>query len=460
MIVTEDRIVLKIFSRYIPIRSLFLWGTEGLLIVSVIWAAFTWRWPVPETGGADWSDMLSAMSLGLLCQLSLYYHDLYLGAGSPSWKSFAKILQSIGIAFLIAAALSVVVPQWRVGAGVLGALVILPLALVGWRLACARLLGAHAFERRILLVGAGSLAHDVETALAAQPDPVYTIAVRLPEWTSADAGAFTRLDSLAEGSGIDRVVIAVGDRRGKLPIDELLRCRFSGVAIEDGVSFYERLTGKVHLDALKPSWLIFSDGFPRSGFTERGKRAFDLVASIVGLLALAPLALLIALFIKLDSAGPVLYRQERVGRGERPFILYKFRSMRQDAERSTGPVWAKERDDRVTRVGRWLRLLRLDELPQLINVVRGEMSIVGPRPERPCFVDYLKTHIPYYGLRHAVKPGITGWAQVRYRYGSSVADTIEKLQYDLCYIKNLSLTWDATILMDTVKIMLLGSGAR
>ncbi|MEO5656438.1 MAG: TIGR03013 family XrtA/PEP-CTERM system glycosyltransferase [Nitrospiria bacterium] len=453
--------MLKIFSRYIPIRSLFLWGTEGLVIVSVIWAAFAWRWSVPQPGEAAWSDMLSAMSLGLLCQLSLYYHDLYLGAGSPSWKSVVKILQSIAIAFLIAAALSMVVPQWRVGGKVMGALLILPLALVGWRLACAKLLGAHAFERRILLVGAGSLADDVEMALASQSDPVYTIAVRLPEWPSADAGAsFACLEGLAEGSGIDRVVIAVGDRRGKLPINELLRCRFSGVAIEDGVSFYERLTGKVHLDALKPSWLIFSDGFPRSGLAARGKRAFDLIASIVGLLALTPLTLLIALLIKLDSPGPVLYRQERVGRGERPFTLYKFRSMRQDAERSTGPVWAKERDDRVTRVGKWLRLLRLDELPQLINVVRGEMSIVGPRPERPCFVDYLKTHIPYYGLRHAVKPGITGWAQVRYRYGSSVADTIEKLQYDLCYIKNQSLTLDATILMDTVKIMLLGSGAR
>jgi sugar transferase (PEP-CTERM system associated) len=261
-------------------------------------------------------------------------------------------------------------------------------------------------------------------------------------------------------SRIKSLVIALDDSRGKLPIDELLRCKFSGgVRIEDGLSFYERVTGKIHVDAVKPSWLIFSDGFCRARI-EWLKRCLDVVTSVVGLTLTAPLGALIAVAIKLDSPGPVFYRQERVGVGGVPFMLIKFRSMRLDAEATTGPVWATDGDQRATMVGKWLRMLRFDELPQMINVLRGDMSFVGPRPERPCFVDDLKKQIPYYGYRHTIKPGITGWAQVRYRYGASVQDSLEKLQYDLYYIKNLSLVLDATILVQTVKIMLLGRGAR
>jgi sugar transferase (PEP-CTERM system associated) len=259
---------------------------------------------------------------------------------------------------------------------------------------------------------------------------------------------------------IDHVVIAFDDSRGKLPFDELLRCKFSGVKIEDGLSFYERITGRVHLDALKPSWMIFSDGFGRPWVTTAFKRLHDVVGSLVGLILVAPLSLVIAALIKLDSPGPILYRQERVGEGGRSFTLLKFRSMRQDAEAATGPVWATDGDHRATPLGKWLRKFRFDELPQMINVLRGEMSFVGPRPERPCFVEGLKNAIPYYGLRSAVKPGITGWAQVRYRYGSNVQDMIEKLQYDLYYIKNMSVLLDATILVQTVQTVLLGRGAR
>jgi sugar transferase (PEP-CTERM system associated) len=249
------------------------------------------------------------------------------------------------------------------------------------------------------------------------------------------------------------------DRRGSLPIAELLQAKLAGVRVEDAATTYERITGKLLTDGLKPSWLIFSDGFRASRWTRMVKRGFDVMLAAAGVLLAAPLMLLTALAIRLESAGPILYRQERVGENGRVFTLFKFRSMRVDAESGT-PVWARPNDDRVTRVGRVIRLTRLDELPQLWNVLRGNMSFVGPRPERPYFVQQLVAEIPFYMARHAVKPGVTGWAQVKYRYGASVEDAMEKLRYDLYYIKHLSISFDLTIVADTVKVILTGKGAK
>jgi sugar transferase (PEP-CTERM system associated) len=231
------------------------------------------------------------------------------------------------------------------------------------------------------------------------------------------------------------------------------------VRVEDAATTYERITGKILVDDLKPSWLVFSDGFNASRVTRVVKRLFDLACAVAAFVVAAPLMLLTALAIRLDSPGPIFYCQERVGESGRRFTLCKFRSMRIDAEQGT-PVWAADKDDRVTRVGRFIRLTRLDELPQLWNVLRGDMSFVGPRPERPFFVDQLAETIPLYMARHAVKPGITGWAQVKYRYGASVEDALEKLRYDLYYIKHLSLVFDLTILIDTVKVIVSGKGAK
>jgi len=231
------------------------------------------------------------------------------------------------------------------------------------------------------------------------------------------------------------------------------------VRVEDAATTYERITGKILTEGLKPSWLIFSDGFSASRATRIAKRISDLLFAGIGLIVAAPLMLLTALAIHLDSRGPIVYRQERVGEGGRIFTLCKFRSMRADAEAGT-PVWARDRDDRVTRVGRFIRLTRLDELPQLWNVLRGDMSFVGPRPERPYFVQQLASAIPFYTERHAVKPGVTGWAQVKYRYGASIEDAMEKLRYDLYYIKHLSIVFDLTIVIDTVKVILSGKGAQ
>jgi sugar transferase (PEP-CTERM system associated) len=229
--------------------------------------------------------------------------------------------------------------------------------------------------------------------------------------------------------------------------------------VEDAATTYERITGKLLTDDLKPSWLIFSDGFRASWRTRLAKRGFDVLLAATGVLLASPLMLLTALAVRLESAGPILYRQERVGENGRVFTLFKFRSMRADAESGT-PMWATANDDRVTRIGRFIRLTRLDEMPQLWNVLRGDMSFVGPRPERPYFVQQLVAQIPFYMARHAVKPGVTGWAQVKYRYGSSVEDAMEKLRYDLYYIKHLSISFDLTIVADTVKVILTGKGAK
>jgi sugar transferase (PEP-CTERM system associated) len=413
--------------------------------------------------------LISVVAVAAVCLLSLSLHDLYLGSRAyTTWSKFLRIVQSIGVAALIVVALTAVFPSWRISSWIFAALAVMPFVLMFWRWVYESWVHRLAFQRRVLLVGSGRLADDVAGSLLADRDHAYSIAARYSGFdqlaaVSPESGSRSTHDALLTAvsqSRIESLVIALDDSRGKLPVDELLRCKFSGgVRIEDGLSFYERVSGKIHVDAVKPSWLIFSEGFRRARI-EWLKRFLDVVTSVVGLTLTAPLAALIAIAIKLDSPGPVFYRQERVGLGGVPFMLIKFRSMRQDAEAETGPVWATDGDSRATRIGTFLRILRLDELPQMINVLRGDMSFVGPRPERPWFVDELKKQIPYYGFRHTIKPGITGWAQVRYRYGASVQDSLEKLQYDLYYIKNLSLVLDATILIHTVKIMMLGRGAR
>jgi sugar transferase (PEP-CTERM system associated) len=272
-------------------------------------------------------------------------------------------------------------------------------------------------------------------------------------------GDYTQISSICQKGGVDRIVVALDERRGKFPLEPLLFWRLKGIQVDDGVTFSEYLAGKLSIENLYPSSLIFSNGFKSSAVFRMVKRGIDILGSILGLTLLFPLSLMVAVAIKLDSKGPIFYRQERVGEDGEIFCLSKFRSMRINAEEN-GPEWAKVNDRRVTRVGRMIRKWRLDEIPQMINVLRGEMSFVGPRPERPVFVEHLKKEIPYYSLRGAVKPGITGWAQISYPYGASKEDALEKLKYDLYYVKHMSFLFDLTIIFDTVKIIVLGRGAR
>ena len=267
-----------------------------------------------------------------------------------------------------------------------------------------------------------------------------------------------RLEEIVARERVDRVVVATSERRGDLPVEQLLACRMKGVAVQDGTAFFEHLTRKISLTGLKPSYFIFSDGFRWP--SRAMKRAMDILLASVGLWLAAPLFLLLPILIKLGSPGPVFYRQERLGLQGRRFTILKFRSMCADAERAGRPMWAEERDPRITPAGRFIRKFRLDELPQMLNVLWGDMSFVGPRPERPEFIAVLAREIPFYPLRLSVKPGITGWAQVMYRYGSSVQDAAEKLQYDLYYIKHMSVKLDLVIALKTIKTVLFQSGAR
>ena len=279
-----------------------------------------------------------------------------------------------------------------------------------------------------------------------------------PVVNPAIVGTILDIPRIVSEMKVDRVVVSLADARGKLPMDRLLEMKLAGVTFDHLASVYEEYTGKIAIENLRPSWLIFSTGFAKSGAVAIGKRSADIVLAAVGLLLAAPIMGLVALAVRLTSTGPALYHQQRVGQHDKIFTIHKFRSMRQDAEAKTGAVWATTNDSRITPIGRLLRKTRLDELPQLWNVLRGDMSFVGPRPERPEFVSQLTEQIPFYGLRHFVKPGVTGWAQVCYTYGASVEDALEKLQYDLFYIKNLSMGLDLFVIFKTVQTVILRRG--
>ena len=320
--------------------------------------------------------------------------------------------------------------------------------------------------RRVVVVGAGRLAAEIEQLMArahSRTEVVGYVALpsEAPEVPEArlKSGAESLLD-VARASGAKEIVVAAEDRRG-MPLQPLLDARMEGVAVTSFLSFWERETRRVNLRVLDPSWLIYSDGFHIGTATNAVlKRALDIVASLLLLVLTLPTLLLAALAVKLDGPGPVLYRQERVGRGGQIFHIAKFRTMRVDAEQGSGPQWASVDDPRVTRVGRFLRRMRIDELPQILNVLKGEMSFVGPRPERPHFVRHLAAEIPFYAERHRVRPGITGWAQINYPYGASLEDAREKLSYDLYYIKNFSFLFDLLIILSTAKAVFLDGGGR
>ena len=269
------------------------------------------------------------------------------------------------------------------------------------------------------------------------------------------------LPDLARRLNVDEIVVALTERRsGSMPLRQLLDCKVSGIKVYDLNTHFEKTLGQIRVDFLSASWLIFGDGFNQGTWRTAVKRVFDIVSASLLCLLASPVMLLAAIAIKLESRGPVLYRQERVSLNGRPFSIAKFRSMRADAEMDGKPQWAAANDNRVTRVGQFIRRVRIDELPQLFNVLCGDMSLVGPRPERPFFVEQLTQDIPFYALRHSVKPGVTGWAQVRYHYGSTVEDSLEKLQYDLYYVKNHTLFLDLMVLLETVGVVLTGKGAR
>jgi len=348
-------------------------------------------------------------------------------------------------------------------------IVAVPLTLAGWRWFSVRYQVLDGYRERILIVGSGENARQVARGIGEQLSNQYLLVgfadedgSRFGQVLAMGAKVQTRFDELEPfcATGVDRIIVALEEKRGKLPIRELMHLRLSGIEIEDATSFFERASGKLAVETMLPSWLIFSEGFKVSTLRRIAKRFGDIAVSLLLLALTAPLMVLTAALIALETGRPIFYRQRRVGRNRTEFEMLKFRSMVNDAEAKSGPTWAGQNDPRITRVGKIIRRFRIDELPQLINVLRGEMSFVGPRPERGHFVAQLEREIEYYSLRTTVRPGITGWAQVMYRYGATTEDAREKLKYDLFYIKNCSALYDLWILLKTVKVVLTAAGAR
>jgi sugar transferase (PEP-CTERM system associated) len=454
-------------------RSVLLVAFETVLILGAVTAAAYVR-----LGDAAWSlfgadsGFAKALLIAGVCQLCLYYADMYdLRIVSDRRELIVRMIQALASASFILAALYFWFPALVIGRGVFTIAAFLVMtAVVGWRVLFDFVSRRVRPRERLLLVGTSAAAvalarelferrHElgVEIVGFVDPDPARVGAAVL---NPGVVGTIEDIPSIVRARGVDRVVVSLADARGKLPMDKLLEMKLDGVAFDHLASVYEDYTGKIAVENLRPSWLIFSDGFKKSRVLAAAKRATDIVISLVGIILAAPIAAIVALAVRLTSSGPVFYHQSRVGLMGRVFTVHKFRSMREDAEAESGPVWAsKAGDPRVTPIGIWLRRLRLDELPQLWNVLKGDMSLVGPRPERPEFVSELTRDIPFYGQRHIVRPGLTGWAQVRYTYGASTEDALQKLQYDLFYIKNLSISLDVFIITETIKTVLMRKGA-
>jgi sugar transferase (PEP-CTERM system associated) len=432
-----------------------IFGTLYIIDLSVDWAGYA-------------SIAARFVEASVIIGFILYVGDLYQPRhGLARRELVARILVCQAAAAMVIAAVGFAVPALRLGRTAFTQMFLLTTpGLILWR---AAILGAWSQQQmtaRVLVLGTGQVGKLIAELQSTSTRP-FEIIGYLDDAPEAPGmvppgesllGKIQDLDVLVEEMRPDIVVVAQIDRRGRFPAKALLECRLRGIQVEDWPTFYEKATGKILVTTVRPSWLIFSDGFVKTPRTEIIKRLFDVSLALIGLALALPIMALVAAAIKLDSRGPILYRQPRLGQNGCVFILKKFRSMRQDAERDTGPVWSTRRDPRVTRIGTILRRTRLDELPQLFNVLVGHMSFIGPRPERPEFVAELQKQIPYYLERLAVKPGITGWAQVRYEYGSSMEDAVEKLQYDLYYIKNLSLFLDLVIILNTVQVVLFARG--
>lgn len=454
------------------LKIIFVAG-EGLLISAVIALAFG----LFLEGYGGMMDILrfnwpKFVIITLVIQISLYFRDMYSFSLEQGLVELsARLMESIGLSLFILATLCFFWPELIEGQKtLLAGLIMMVLVSVSWRLLYVVAGRRHVMARRALLVGSGSLAADIWQEINTTWDRGYDVrGVVVPEKEPPAPGQFDRahvytgfddLFELVRAEKADSLIVAFDERRNVLPIEALLDCKLRGIRVIDGESFYEKISGKILVEKIKPSWLIFSEGFIRSKLLRRIKRGIDLLMSAILLVLTAPLLFVVALAIKLETPGPVIFSQERVGEYGRPFSLHKFRSMRKDAEKESGPVWAGEDDPRITRVGKVIRKCRFDELPQLWNVFRGDMSFVGPRPERPFFVDQLKQKIRYYNERFTVKPGVTGWAQIRRGYGASDEDALEKLKYDLFYIKHMSPFMDLLIILQTAKTVLLGRGAR
>lgn len=460
--------MLKIFSHYFPTHTLVQIVTDVLILFVGVMLAVVLQ---PEAGIEAWRTVLPsalffAMAMVVLNGVTGFYRPV---SGQRFKDVIARVLVGVFVSIPIAYAVFSVLPWGQFASEAVEMSVLLVLGLMlAMRAFSNRGSRSAMLSRRVLVFGTGSEAHAVAAALGDPSLRGMQLVGFMPSGNDesvrvAEDRIFQgrQLLDLVDDENVNEIIVAVRERRGGvLPLRELLDCKMRGVKVLDLSSFYERARGQVRIDSLRASWLIYGEGFRQGVMRTVVKRFFDLIASAVLLLLALPVMFMTALAIVIEDRGPVFYRQIRVGQNGRQFKVTKFRSMRTDAEKDGKPKWAAANDDRTTRIGRLIRKLRIDELPQLFNVLIGDMSLVGPRPERPYFVDQLTAEIPFYAVRHCVKPGVTGWAQVRYQYGASVDDAVQKLQYDLYYVKNHTLLLDLVVLAETVRVVLTGEGAQ
>ena len=464
--------MLRILRQYFPIRNiLFLIFEGGVIFGTILFATVLLTF-----SNSYWFDLMLVLRIGLvtfICQVSLYYNDLYdFDVASSIPEISIRLLQALGITSIALALIYYIFPLAIIDQKIyILSIFFLLVFIIFWRIGYIQMLNKGMFNEKIIILGSSDLAHDIYKEINQTIDCGYTVSIIIPDFIDdrfelsspkpvIQPKGEKKICALSDEYEISKIVVAFKEKRGNFPLEDLIQCRTAGVDVIEGSSFYEMLTGKVLVRKINPSWLIFSEGFQKSRFKSGLKRLEDIVLSSIMLILLSPLLLLVAVLIKLDSRGPVLFSQDRVGKDKKEYMMHKFRSMVQDAEKLTGPVWAGDNDSRITRVGKVIRKYRIDELPQLWEVLIGKMSLVGPRPERKHFTDQLEKKIPFYAQRFNVKPGLTGWAQVCYDYGATVEDAVEKLNYELFYIKNMSLTLDIVIILKTIKTVLFGRGAR
>ena len=466
---------MRVFSQYVAVKSILILVLEALLICfSLIGAAWLRFLSEPAQFGAMlgmpifWVRVLVvvvAFLIAFYCNKLYDFNALRTRQDDFRQDQLIRLVEGIAYACFPLAVLYYFIPDLMLGRGIALISIALALPFIAFsRLAVA----SGVMEQRVLILGAGELAGAVSRELSSRADLHLSILGFLSGGDRPDStpppgykvlGAVEDLMPVARATQANRIIVALQERRRVLPVRELVRLRMEGIEIEEAQTAMAALSGRVSLSTIQPSWFVFSDGFRRSDVLFAAKRTIDFAFATLGMILTLPIMAITALAIKLDSEGEVIYRQKRVGLGGRVFEVLKFRSMRADAERD-GPQWASSGDDRITRVGAILRKYRLDELPQFWNVIRGDMSFVGPRPERPEFVEQLREVIPYYDERHTVRPGITGWAQVQYEYGASVEAACRKLEYDLFYLKHLSALFDLRIIYRTIRTVLSGRGAH
>lgn len=458
--------MIRLFNVYYPTRTIVLLLCEALIVSGSFFAATalllgpdTYLVLNYEYGAVK---IIGLTALTLLCS---YYFDLYEPQRiSERWEIYFRLLLVLGFLSFLLSGIVYFFPGADIAHYVLLlGLSFLTVALVLWRSVYGWLLGKKVFRERVYVLGAGERAQTIVELLSARTDA----GMEVIGWDGLVSDKAERKESFAAAlesfrgatPQVDRVIIALEDRRGEVPLRELLKLRFDGVVIEEAGTLLERLTGKLYLDGLRPSSFIYSEGFRVKPSQQIARRLVSTLTAATGLLLFLPFFPIVLLLVRLSSPGPIFFRQTRVGMGGRNFTVYKFRTMRTDAE-AAGAKWATKNDPRVTRIGMLMRKTRLDEVPQLWNVLRGDMGFVGPRPERPEFVPWLSEQIPYFDLRHMIRPGLTGWAQVRYGYGATLAQSREKLEFDLYYIKHMSLGLDLLIMFETVKTILRRQGAQ